>query len=164
MRSFNIPDHQQLQVTMSLSNFSTSVDCSAATISCPILFGAEILSLKASLVTNYSQYVHSGYYSNHGPVNVANANFCNVTISYTHPGQNDKLFVQVWLPAPEDTWNERLHMIGEDGWQAGLNIPSNRNPSWGAHEYQGNMKIAIKTTNLVYLANTIYSHRYFHYR
>lgn len=87
-----------------------------------MLYGAEFLSLEANLVTNYSQYVHVGYYSNHGAVNVTDANFCNVTLSYTHPGENDTVNIQVWLPT--DTWNGRLQAVGGGGWQAGLYLPS----------------------------------------
>ncbi|KAF4870313.1 putative feruloyl esterase [Colletotrichum siamense] len=92
--------------------------CSAALIPYPDLFGAEFLSLQANFIANHSQNVPPGYYSNHGSVNVQNANFCNVTVTYTHPGQNDTINVQVWLPS--DTWNGRLQHIGGSGWQAGL--------------------------------------------
>ncbi|KAK2751232.1 feruloyl esterase b precursor [Colletotrichum kahawae] len=92
--------------------------CSAALIPYPDLFGAEILSLQTNFIANHSQNVPPGYYSNHGSVNVQNANFCNVTVTYTHPGQNDTINVQVWLPS--DTWNGRLQHIGGSGWQAGL--------------------------------------------
>lgn len=91
---------------------------SAATIQYPKLQGAEFLSLEANLISNYSAYIHSGYYPNHGSVNVTNTNvtntnFCNVTISYTHPGQNDTLHVQVWMPP--DTRNGRMQGIGGGG-------------------------------------------------
>ncbi|KAL3291108.1 carboxylic ester hydrolase [Colletotrichum asianum] len=92
--------------------------CSAALIPYPDLFGAEFLALQTNFVANHSQNVPPGYYSNHGSVNVQNANFCNVTVTYTHPGQNDTINVQVWLPS--DTWNGRLQHIGGSGWQAGL--------------------------------------------
>lgn len=97
-----------------------SLACSA--IPTPSVFGAEFLSMKTTFVTNYSQFVHTGYYTNHGSVNVTNASFCNVTLTYTHPGQNDSINVQVWLPA--DNWNGRLQAIGGGGWQAGLYTPS----------------------------------------
>ncbi|KAK3935404.1 putative feruloyl esterase [Diplogelasinospora grovesii] len=92
--------------------------CLPANIPYPTLFGAEFLSLEANLVANYSKNVPIGYYVNHGAVNVTDVSFCNVTLSYTHPGQNDKVHVQVWLPT--DTWNGRLQAIGGAGWQAGL--------------------------------------------
>lgn len=92
--------------------------CSAAALPYPDLFGAEFLSLETTYVANYSQRVPTGYYTNHGGVTVSNVNFCNVTVSYTHPGQNDTVHVQVWLPS--DTWNGRLQHIGGAGWQAGL--------------------------------------------
>jgi feruloyl esterase len=78
--------------------------------------------METVFVTNHSQFVHAGYYTNHGSVNVTNASFCNVTLTYTHPGQDDKVNVQVWLPA--DNWNGRLQAVGGGGWQAGLYTPS----------------------------------------
>lgn len=121
IRSSGVPNHRQLQVTMSLLNFSASPACSAAAIPYPTLFGAEFLSIEANLVQNYSQFVHSGYYSNHGSANVTNVSFCNVTMSYTHPGQHDTVFVKVYLPI--DTWNGRFQMVGGGSWQAGLYLP-----------------------------------------
>jgi tannase/feruloyl esterase len=103
----------------SLFNGSVSASaCIAASIPYPSLFGAEILSLEATYVVNVSQSIPIGVYSNQGAVDVVNANYCNVTISYTHPGQADHVNVQVWLPT--DTWNGRLQAIGGSGFQAGL--------------------------------------------
>lgn len=103
----------------SLFNGSVTADaCSASSIPYPTLFGAEFLSLEANFVTNYTKNVHAGYYINHGGVSVENLNFCNVTISYTHPGENDTINVQVWMPS--DIWNGRLQSIAGAGWQAGL--------------------------------------------
>ncbi|KAI9727799.1 MAG: hypothetical protein M1834_007946 [Cirrosporium novae-zelandiae] len=95
---------------------STSM-CSAQSIPYPTVFGAEFSSLQASLVSNYSGYVHEGYYINHASINVENVSFCNVTLAYTHPGQNDTVNVMVWLPV--DEWNERMQGIGGGGWVAG---------------------------------------------
>ncbi|KAL1848551.1 hypothetical protein Daus18300_013561 [Diaporthe australafricana] len=106
----------------SLFNGSVSAGaCSAANLPYPTLFGAEFLSLQANPVSNFSQASHIGLYVNHGAVAVENLNFCNVTISYTHPGQNDKIHVQVWMPSG-DAWNGRLQMLGGAGWQAGLHM------------------------------------------
>lgn len=114
-----------MQFSRDLSTMNESaltMFCSSNALPYPDLYGAQILDLSAQLVSNYSQYVHAGYYSNHGAINVTNVRFCNVSIVYTHPGQNDTINVQVWLPT--DTWNERLQAIGGAGWQAGLNFPS----------------------------------------
>ncbi|KAH8897580.1 feruloyl esterase-like protein B precursor [Thozetella sp. PMI_491] len=103
----------------SLFNGSISATaCSTSAIPFPRLFGAEFLSMEANFVANLSQNVHIGLYSNHGAVSVKNLNYCNVTVSYTHPGQNDTVVVQVWMPS--DTWNGRLQAIGGAGFQAGL--------------------------------------------
>ncbi|POR34957.1 Carboxylic ester hydrolase [Tolypocladium paradoxum] len=96
----------------------SSSACSPTTIPYPALFGAEFLSLEANLVANYSRHIPSGFYINHGAVNVTDVSFCNVTVTYTHPGQNDNIEVQVWLPI--NTWNGRMQAIGGAGWQAGL--------------------------------------------
>ncbi|KAH7186098.1 Tannase/feruloyl esterase [Fusarium flagelliforme] len=92
--------------------------CIPASIPYPSLFGAEFVSLEASHVANFSSNVPIGVYANHGAVEVDNVSYCNVTVSYTHPGRNDHVNVQVWLPT--DTWNGRLQAIGGAGWQAGL--------------------------------------------
>lgn len=110
-----------LLLTMSTSIFSILVPtsaCSAVSIPYPNLYGAQFLSLEASLITNFSANIHIGLYTNHGSVNVTNVNFCNVTLSYTHPGQNDTVNVQVWLP--QYAWNGRMQHIDGAGWQAGL--------------------------------------------
>lgn len=101
-------------------NPSAILACSSSTIPPPTIFGAEILSLEANQVTNFSRNIGTGLYMNHGGVNVQGANFCNVSIAYTHPGQNDTINVQIFLPSIG--WNGRMQAIGGNGWQAGLNF------------------------------------------
>jgi len=106
---------------MALSLFNGSISasaCSASTIPHPDLFGAKFSSLEATLVSNYSQDVPYEFYINHGNVNTTNLNFCNVSVTYTHPGENDVVNVEVWLPT--DKWNGRIQASGGDGWGAGL--------------------------------------------
>ncbi|KAK1069640.1 hypothetical protein LTR74_004753 [Friedmanniomyces endolithicus] len=43
--------------------------------------------------------------------------FCSVTITYTHPGQGDRVNVYVWLPLED--WNGRFLGQGGGGWTAG---------------------------------------------
>ncbi|KAI9714011.1 MAG: hypothetical protein M1820_000741 [Bogoriella megaspora] len=43
-------------------------------------------------------------------------NFCNVTITYTHPGWNDTININVLLP--QTNWNGRFQGVGGGGWAA----------------------------------------------
>ncbi|RKK82623.1 hypothetical protein BFJ71_g15211 [Fusarium oxysporum] len=90
--------------------------CNAATFA-PVLFGAEILTLDASVVTNYSASVPEAFRYTAPSVELRNAIFCNVTLSYTHPGQNDEVIVEAWLPLA--SWNGRFQAVGGGGWIAG---------------------------------------------
>lgn len=91
--------------------------CAPSAFTFPDVFGAQILSLEANLVTNFSRSVEEIYYFNHPSITVENATFCNVTVSYTHPGQDDHINVGAWLPV--GTWNERMQAVGGGGWIAG---------------------------------------------
>lgn len=91
--------------------------CAASAISYPNVFGAEVLSLSADPVLNFTSEVTDQLYYNNPSVSVKNLDFCNVTVTYTHPGQNDTLVVETWLPMK--TWNGRLQAIGGGGWVAG---------------------------------------------
>ncbi|GLA07997.1 hypothetical protein AnigIFM60653_009520 [Aspergillus niger] len=55
---------------------------------------------------------------NHSNVDVQNARFCNITITYTHPGYKGVFKVETWLP-PHDKWNGILQVAGGGGTQAG---------------------------------------------
>ncbi|KAH8586553.1 putative feruloyl esterase [Bisporella sp. PMI_857] len=71
--------------------------CTPSTFTYPTLPRASFQILKANPVRNYSAYVQAGCNPNHGSINVVDADFCNVTITYTHPGQNDTLHVAAFL-------------------------------------------------------------------
>ncbi|KAJ6131898.1 feruloyl esterase [Penicillium samsonianum] len=90
--------------------------CSPATIPPPVVFGADILSLSAAWVQNYTLNVPATFNYNHGDVALQNAEFCNVTVTYTHPGHGDRITVESWLPRK---WNQRLQATGGGGWSAG---------------------------------------------
>lgn len=94
------------------------VPCLPETFTGLSLFGAEVLSVAASLVTNYSSLVQVSDRFTQPAVEVQNATFCNVTVTYTHPGQGDTIAVEAWLP-PANAWNGRLQAVGGAGWVAG---------------------------------------------
>jgi Tannase and feruloyl esterase len=90
--------------------------CTATAIPYPELFGAEIISLSASTVTNYTSRLFQ--IGDHFGVNVTGLDFCNVTVQYTHPGQNDSINVQIWLPV--STWNGRFMGTGGGGFATAI--------------------------------------------
>ncbi|KAF2966712.1 hypothetical protein GQX73_g6890 [Xylaria multiplex] len=97
--------------------------CVPDTFSSLSFFGAEVLSIHADPVTNYGTPILDGWRYSQPTVVVDNATFCNVTVTYTHPGQNDTINAEVWLPLEND-WNGRLQAIGGGGWVAGRFILS----------------------------------------
>lgn len=86
--------------------------CSSGKLPTPTLFGANILSL----TSNYSSYGPGAYNSNHPAVSVDGIDFCNVTVTYTHTGHDDRIHVETWLPLE---WNDRLQAVGGGGMVAG---------------------------------------------
>lgn len=78
--------------------------------------GAEIISLAADLVTNFTASVEEIYRYTLPAVEGKNVSFCNVTVTYTHPGQNDNIITEAWLPLE---WNERFMAVGGGGYVAG---------------------------------------------
>ncbi|KAJ5617721.1 hypothetical protein N7537_002835 [Penicillium hordei] len=91
--------------------------CIPSTFTPPHVFGAEITSINTHLVTNFTAIVPAEQLFNTPTANATNVDFCNVTVSYTHPGQGDNISVTAWLPI--DSWNERMEGVGGGGWVAG---------------------------------------------
>lgn len=97
------------------ANTSLIAQCHSAAISLPALFGANITGVQAAPVTNFSfistpalAYTKSVF---------SELDFCNITVSYTHPGRMDKISVTVYLP-PVSKWNGRFATAGGSGWGA----------------------------------------------
>lgn len=91
--------------------------CVPATFGNITWFGAEVLSLETDFVTNYSITVPSAVRFTQPAVDVNDASFCNITVTYTHPGQDDTVIVEAWLPSYG--WNGRLQAVGGGGMVAG---------------------------------------------
>jgi hypothetical protein len=91
--------------------------CIPANIPHPTLFGAEILLVSASLVENFTRDVSDQLNYGHPSISINGVDYCNITVTYTHPGQNDTLNVETWLPMKN--WNHRLQSVGGGGWVSG---------------------------------------------
>ncbi|KAL0942056.1 feruloyl esterase-like protein 2 [Colletotrichum truncatum] len=88
--------------------------CVVSSFTNPSVFGAEILAINAAPVSNFTLSLPS---VDIGVSNPPTVEFCNVTVTYTHPGQNDKINVETWLPL--QNWNGKLQSVGGGGWVAG---------------------------------------------
>lgn len=91
--------------------------CAASAIPYPTLFGAQILGLSANLVQNFTREVSDQLFYNHPSISLQGIDYCNVTVTYTHPGQNDTINAETWLPIK--TWIGRLQAVGGGGHVAG---------------------------------------------
>ena len=87
--------------------------CSPSSIANPSIPHGQILDLSASPVNDYK-------FQN------STLNFCNVTVTYTHPGWDDEIHVSIWLPL--SGWNKRLQGQGGGGWSALENEGKMANP------------------------------------
>ncbi|KAL1311474.1 hypothetical protein AAFC00_004417 [Neodothiora populina] len=91
--------------------------CDSATIGKPNVIGTNILDVTAETVTGFDITTQINGQVQAG--NLTNLEFCNVTITYEHPGKGDNIHVSVWLPTP-DKWNGRFQGTGGGGWVMGL--------------------------------------------
>ncbi|KAI1444551.1 feruloyl esterase [Annulohypoxylon stygium] len=84
------------------SQSSTQQTCDSFVL--PAFENFTIVSLETHLVTNYSL--------------VPNVSFCNFTAILNHPGTNDTVITEIWLP-PLQKWNGRFLATGGGGLAAG---------------------------------------------
>ncbi|TQN68002.1 putative feruloyl esterase [Colletotrichum shisoi] len=91
---------------------ATTKCSSPAGLSLPDITGVRILSIEASKQRNYT-YIPGPFAAGlPGPLTpIPGLNFCNVTVTYTHPGWHDTVNVNTLLPAA-GRWNGRFAGIG----------------------------------------------------
>lgn len=104
------------QNIFSLSLHAMANPCSISTFPYPDLPGASFLSGTAVPITNFS--IATIQNDSHLAANITSLDFCNVTLTYTHPGQNDTLNVKIYLPS-SSTWNGRFLGTGGGGYATG---------------------------------------------
>jgi hypothetical protein len=91
--------------------------CAFETFGLPQVFGTTIVNVEANLVSNLTVRAPAVWRLSQPSVWVQNATFCNVTVLYTHPGHEDFITVETWLPV--ENYNHRLQAVGGAGWWAG---------------------------------------------
>jgi hypothetical protein len=97
-----------------------SANCLSSALAIPSPPNTTITSITASLVLNYTTTSPGPSLANpnHGTMAPKTLDFCNVTVTHTHPGVNDAVLTQIWLPTT--TWNGRMQGVGGGGFIAGL--------------------------------------------
>ncbi|KAL3447610.1 Tannase/feruloyl esterase [Aspergillus insuetus] len=89
--------------------------CDVSRFSTLDIQGASILSITTTQNTNYTfpTAPELGFRAEPFPP----LNFCNVSITYTHPGWSDEIHVTVYLPV--EAWNGRFQATGGGGFVTG---------------------------------------------
>jgi pimeloyl-ACP methyl ester carboxylesterase len=87
--------------------------CVQSKFTFPEILGAKLVDVSANAVYNYST---SSILPGTDVPAKAPIDFCNATITYTHPGWNDTINVSLWLPLAG--WNGRLLAVGGGGFAA----------------------------------------------
>ncbi|GFG27997.1 hypothetical protein IFM61606_08069 [Aspergillus udagawae] len=98
-----------------LSAACYALECSPTAIAKPNLLGAIILDVQAKEVHNHSTIGIGPGTNDGGQYTIS---FCNVTVIYTHPGWDDTVTTQVWLPL--ENWNGRFQALGGGGYSTGV--------------------------------------------
>ncbi|KAK5464558.1 hypothetical protein LTS15_001120 [Exophiala xenobiotica] len=89
--------------------------CISSAIAKPVIPGALVTSLTASVVNDYA--INIAGESNNWPGQNITVSFCQVNVSLTHPGTGDLVLNQVWLPLTG--WNGIFLGVGGGGYVAG---------------------------------------------
>lgn len=130
------------------SPIAAGISCEATAFAHPDVFGTRVVSLSAAPVVNDSLAFEEGDVPGIPTLpgaKVDGLDYCNVSITYTHPGLNDSINVMIWLPL-KSHWNRRFMGIGGGGFNTGYSadfsfpysgIGANFSTMWtnGGHEY-----------------------------
>ncbi|KAM0710345.1 hypothetical protein Q7P35_002707 [Cladosporium inversicolor] len=114
----------------SLVSATTNSPCNAAALPTPALRGAHITDIHATEVHAYAPWpvAFGSLNAKERPID-----FCNVTVTYTHPGWDDEVHVYIWLPLSETDWNGRF--LGAGGHLlVGAGLEAAADASWVLHE------------------------------
>ena len=91
--------------------------CTPETFTFPTLRGMQHLSTYAAPLIDWTGY--AGFLPESQIIPPSGLTACTLTVTYTHPGHNDAVNVQVLLPG-NNAWNKRLTAAGGSGFSVGL--------------------------------------------
>lgn len=92
-----------------------SIGCQPENFHPPAVKGLQILNIDANEVDNHTRFsLAPGTSPADGKLYTIN--FCNITVTYEHPGWNDEVHVNIWLPL--SGWNGRMLAVGGGGYSA----------------------------------------------
>lgn len=125
------------------------VSCESSAFIHPEIFGTRVISLSATPIVNDSLALDRrdilDRLSTLPGASDDGLDYCNVSLTYTHPGLNDSINVAIWLPL-KSHWNGRFMGIGGGGFNTGYaadssfpytGIGANFSTMWtnGGHPY-----------------------------
>ncbi|KAL4998503.1 tannase and feruloyl esterase-domain-containing protein [Aspergillus recurvatus] len=111
-------------MALSLPFAAATLDVACYGLQPPSIPNVEVLRITSSAVQNFTYTPVTGLTGEPITGNTgdpAQLAFCNVSIVLTHPGDNDTVFVSVWLP-PKGSWNHRYTATGGGGLGAGYDF------------------------------------------
>lgn len=91
--------------------------CDPRSITLPIFPDLKVTSLEAFPLENWTFVPDPALGGPQEPI--TGLEFCNITVSYTHPGWDDHIIVTSYLPTTKDKWNNRLLANGGGGFITG---------------------------------------------
>ncbi|PIA88891.1 putative feruloyl esterase B [Cercospora beticola] len=99
-----------------VASSSLTARCNSTSFADLDVFGAEVISVEAIPLDNYTAFIAAD--GETPATTYSGVNVCNLTITYTHPGRDDTINVNAWLPL--DNWNGRFVASGGGGWRTGV--------------------------------------------
>lgn len=103
-------------LTLSATAIGKQLACTADSIPTPEYFGTEVTSVTAIEVHEFTDYPIMDF--SLLSFERKSLDFCNVTVTYTHPGLGDNVNVYIWLPL--EGWNGNFFAQGGGGFAAGV--------------------------------------------
>jgi pimeloyl-ACP methyl ester carboxylesterase len=91
--------------------------CSPVSFASVRLPNIQVVALTAEPRENYTYYPPDPVPGGFENATVHGLNFCNITVTYTHPGWNDTIVTSIFLPTKN--WNGRYQAHGGGGWLTG---------------------------------------------